>query len=202
MATESMQVNGNANYAPHHGYGGIDQQHFANNVYAQQAPPAANTPATSASTQSEIPKDEVGWYFVEQYYTTLSRTPDKLYLYYNKRSQYVSGNETDKVQVCVGQRVSTLDNRGGTRRTGWMLTQNRAGHQRQDKRARLPRVQGPHHQRRLASLRRQHHHPSHRRDLQQVATAPQVHPDFRPRNPDQRLLRSQRHLPLHHRGGG
>jgi len=108
MATESMQVNGNGNYAPHHGYGGTDQQHFANNAYAQQAPPTASTPATTSSTQSDIPKDEVGWYFVEQYYTTLSRTPDKLYLYYNKRSQYVSGNETDKVQVCVGQRVSTL----------------------------------------------------------------------------------------------
>ena len=98
----------NGNYAPQqHGF---DQQQ-ANNAYASnynQAPSTSNGPAPSANTQSEIPKDEVGWYFVEQYYTTLSRTPDKLYLYYNKRSQYVSGNETDKVQVCVGQRVSTL----------------------------------------------------------------------------------------------
>lgn len=31
---------------------------------------------------------------------------DGIQLYYNKRSQFVSGNETDKVQVCVGQRVS------------------------------------------------------------------------------------------------
>ena len=108
-----MQVNGNGNYAPHHGYGGIDQQHYANNAYAQQAPPTASTPATTASNQSDIPKDEVGWYFVEQYYTTLSRTPEKLYLYYNKRSQYVSGNETDKVQVCVGQRVSAEQRPGG-----------------------------------------------------------------------------------------
>jgi len=42
---------------------------------AQPAPsPAANT------TTSEIPKDEVGWYFVEQYYTTLSRSPEKLFV--------------------------------------------------------------------------------------------------------------------------
>jgi hypothetical protein len=27
-------------------------------------------------------------------------------LYYNKRSQFVSGNETEKVNVCIGQRVS------------------------------------------------------------------------------------------------
>ena len=57
------------------------------------------------NSSPEIPKDEVGWYFVEQYYTTLSRTPEKLYLYYNKRSQYVSGQETDKVPVCIGQRA-------------------------------------------------------------------------------------------------
>lgn len=55
--------------------------------------------------QSDIPKDEVGWYFVEQYYKTLSRTPERLYLFYNKRSQFVSGEETDKVPVCVGPRA-------------------------------------------------------------------------------------------------
>ncbi|KAH0016042.1 NTF2-like protein, partial [Aureobasidium melanogenum] len=54
---------------------------------------------------ADIPKDEVGWYFVEQYYTTLSRSPEKVYLFYNKRSQFVSGNETEKVEVCVGQRA-------------------------------------------------------------------------------------------------
>ncbi|OSS46255.1 hypothetical protein B5807_07982 [Epicoccum nigrum] len=53
---------------------------------------------------SEIPKDEVGWYFVEQYYTTLSKSPERLHLFYNKRSQYVSGVEEEKVNVCVGQK--------------------------------------------------------------------------------------------------
>ncbi|GAB7330833.1 hypothetical protein MBLNU13_g02372t1 [Cladosporium sp. NU13] len=105
MASEVSSMP-NGNYAPQqHGF---DQQQ-ANNAYASQnynqAPAASNPPAPAANTQSEIPKDEVGWYFVEQYYTTLSRTPEKLYLYYNKRSQFVSGNETDKVQVCVGQRA-------------------------------------------------------------------------------------------------
>lgn len=27
-----------------------------------------------------LSKDEVGWYFVEQYYTTLSKTPEKLHV--------------------------------------------------------------------------------------------------------------------------
>lgn len=106
-------VNG---YAPHQGYGGIEQQQQYNtNAYNQNtavsqaaytpAPPANSTPVTAASSQPEISKDEVGWYFVEQYYTTLSRSPEKLYLFYNKRSQLVSGNETEKVDVCVGQRA-------------------------------------------------------------------------------------------------
>lgn len=101
----------NGSYAPHQGYGGMDQNayNYATNNAAAAQPPAA-TPSVSASTTSataapEISKDEVGWYFVEQYYTTLSRSPEKLYLFYNKRSQFVSGQETDKVAVCVGQRA-------------------------------------------------------------------------------------------------
>ena len=116
MATDvtSMPINGN--YAPHQGYGGLEQQqnsfaYGANNSAAAQArsvqPPASSTTpaATSSTQQSDVPKDQVGWYFVEQYYTTLSRSPDKLYLFYNKRSQFVSGQETDKVAVCLGQRA-------------------------------------------------------------------------------------------------
>ncbi|KAF2087722.1 hypothetical protein K490DRAFT_21836, partial [Saccharata proteae CBS 121410] len=63
------------------------------------------TTSTASSGAAEIPKDEVGWYFVEQYYTTLSRSPEKLYLFYNKRSQFVSGVEEEKVSVCVGQKA-------------------------------------------------------------------------------------------------
>ena len=46
-------------------------------------------PATSGLTESntgngsgngDLSKDEVGWYFVEQYYTTLSKTPEKLHV--------------------------------------------------------------------------------------------------------------------------
>lgn len=104
-------VNGvNGNYTPQHAFN-ADQNHT--NHYAPQ-PAYPQAPSTSSHTSAsapagnqnaEIPKDEVGWYFVEQYYTTLSKTPDRLFLYYNKRSQFVSGNETDKTQVCLGQRA-------------------------------------------------------------------------------------------------
>ncbi|KAI5370396.1 Putative Ras GTPase-activating protein-binding protein [Septoria linicola] len=107
----------NGNYGLHQSYNaGGDQNSFSYSASnqnsqppsAQQAPPASSTPSNAQQQQTpqpDIPKDEVGWYFVEQYYTTLSRTPEKLYLFYNKRSQFVSGQETDKVAVCVGQRA-------------------------------------------------------------------------------------------------
>lgn len=108
-------VNG---YAPHQGYGGIEQSAQINaysptpattqSTYSQPPPATSGSQsavAPGAAPQGEIPKDEVGWYFVEQYYTTLSRSPEKLYLFYNKRSQFVSGQEADKVAVCVGQRA-------------------------------------------------------------------------------------------------
>ena len=70
----------NGSYVPQHGF---DQQQ-ANNAYASQnynqAPAASSNSAPTSTAQPEIPKDEVGWYFVEQYYTTLSRTPEKLYV--------------------------------------------------------------------------------------------------------------------------
>ncbi len=34
----------------------------------------------SASNGKDLGKDEVGWYFVEQYYTTLSKSPEKLHV--------------------------------------------------------------------------------------------------------------------------
>ena len=50
-----------------------------NSSYAAPQQPPVSQPANGAST-SELPKDEVGWYFVEQYYTTLSKSPDRLYV--------------------------------------------------------------------------------------------------------------------------
>ena len=116
MASETASLPVNGNYAPHQGFGGLDQQNsYSYNPSTNQsttnyqAPPSSSnstsTAPTAAAAQSDIPKDEVGWYFVEQYYTTLSRSPEKLYLFYNKRSQFVSGQETDKEQVCLGQRA-------------------------------------------------------------------------------------------------
>lgn len=53
----------------------------ANNSAAPSSNATSTTaPATTTDNNGNIPKDEVGWYFVEQYYTTLSRNPHKLFV--------------------------------------------------------------------------------------------------------------------------
>ncbi|WYZ40185.1 hypothetical protein EsH8_IV_000526 [Colletotrichum jinshuiense] len=75
--------------------------------------PTATNDAASAGNNN-LSKDEVGWYFVEQYYTTLSKNPDKLHLFYGKRSQFVYGMEAEVANVSVGrqaiqERIKSLD---------------------------------------------------------------------------------------------
>lgn len=96
-----------------------------NGSFAQQEQYKSTTeqyPATSGAADStsgnasgnDLSKDEVGWYFVEQYYTTLSKSPEKLHLFYGKRSQFVSGLEAEVAPVSVGrsaiqERIKDLD---------------------------------------------------------------------------------------------
>jgi hypothetical protein len=76
MASTESSGPVNGTYAP---------QQYENNYstgvsnFTPSQQPTASQPAQQA-TASEIPKDEVGWYFVEQYYTTLSKSPDRLYV--------------------------------------------------------------------------------------------------------------------------
>ncbi|KAH6606770.1 ntf2 and rrm domain-containing [Trichoderma cornu-damae] len=71
-------------------------------------------PADTNTSGNNLSKDEVGWYFVEQYYTTLSKSPEKLHLFYGKQSQFVSGLEAEVANVSVGrqaiqERIKQLD---------------------------------------------------------------------------------------------
>lgn len=80
--------------------------------YSQPAELAASTPsqpaaasqASTAAVQKADPQ-EIGWYFVEQYYTTLSKTPDRIHLFYNKKSQLTTGKEAEKVLPAVGSKA-------------------------------------------------------------------------------------------------
>lgn len=84
--------------------------------YSQPAELAASTPANGVQSHSNAPAassqkpdpQEIGWYFVEQYYTTLSKSPDKIHLFYNKKSQLITGTEAEKVLPSVGSKVSNL----------------------------------------------------------------------------------------------
>lgn len=66
-----MATNGNHNHV---------EQYAASS--SGEAPVSTTTSSDSASTtqKPDLPKDEVGWYFVEQYYTTLSKNPEKLHV--------------------------------------------------------------------------------------------------------------------------
>ncbi|KAL8919252.1 MAG: hypothetical protein Q9172_005069 [Xanthocarpia lactea] len=113
MASDSpaKTVNG-FNHGSQASYGSGDQQLSSQGLGSTAGAPPSNTPgaeasnvatgssAASAEGSSSVAKDEVGWYFVEQYYTTLSKNPEKLH-----RSQFVSGVEAEKVSVSVGQRA-------------------------------------------------------------------------------------------------
>jgi hypothetical protein len=75
-AEASLPVNGNYGAHAYDSYGAAG----ASNGTNYEAQPATGSQPSPSPSSSEIPKDEVGWYFVEQYYTTLSKSPDRLYV--------------------------------------------------------------------------------------------------------------------------
>ena len=91
MATEQPPVPLNGNYPPQQtqGFGAAELSYnpqatkpAAPNaaIYGEVPPSTANTPAAGNGTSADLPSEEVGWYFVERYYTTLSRQPEKLFV--------------------------------------------------------------------------------------------------------------------------
>jgi hypothetical protein len=86
MAAEIAQppINGHYQAQPYGGsdaYGSVQAPQLSQAATPSQPANASTSNATNASSESnDISKDEVGWYFVEQYYTTLSRSPEKLHV--------------------------------------------------------------------------------------------------------------------------
>lgn len=76
MATDLAAMPVNGSFAPH-------QQAYANSASPANHAAPSQTAATSnngANAVQAISQEEVGWYFVERYYTTLSKKPDNLYV--------------------------------------------------------------------------------------------------------------------------
>lgn len=132
---DMTQVPLNGNYPAQHGYPD-SFNHHAMNTAANFQPAQSSTPTTATPTdqqKNEITKDEVGWFFVEQYYTTMSRNPDKLHLFYSRRSQLVFGTEAESVPVAIGTKVSsTLALHDTYHVSDSNRTSTFSGHQRQD----------------------------------------------------------------------
>ncbi|KAH8700748.1 hypothetical protein BGW36DRAFT_135153 [Talaromyces proteolyticus] len=109
MMADTTQAPINGTYATPHPYPDSYVSHAAVNPVGNSYHPApTGTPSNGPSLQegkNEIPKDEVGWYFVEQYYTTMSRNPEKLPLFYSRHSHFVFGTEAESVPVAVGQKA-------------------------------------------------------------------------------------------------
>jgi hypothetical protein len=86
-----------------------DPTTFINGVSANMSATRSqlsNQPTPSATQPDSHSPEEVGWYFVESYYNTMSKHPDRLYLFFKERSQFTAGLEEEKVNVYVGQKVS------------------------------------------------------------------------------------------------
>ncbi|POS87100.1 hypothetical protein EPUL_001307 [Erysiphe pulchra] len=71
---------------------------------SDQCPTNSTVDSTAGnSSRHNHTKDEVGWCFVEQFYTTLGQNPEKLHLFYGKNSQFVYGPEAESSPVSVGR---------------------------------------------------------------------------------------------------
>ncbi|RHZ68162.1 hypothetical protein CDV55_103151 [Aspergillus turcosus] len=98
----------NGNYPTQHAYpDSYNHAHTAVTSVSNFQPAQSSTPTNAPPNDQKngISKDEVGWYFVEQYYTNMSRSPEKLHLFYSRRSQLVFGTEAESVPVAVGQKA-------------------------------------------------------------------------------------------------
>jgi hypothetical protein len=53
----------------------------------------------------QVNPTHIGWLFVQQYYTFLNESPEKLHLFYNKNSSFIHGREGQEIPLIHGQKV-------------------------------------------------------------------------------------------------
>lgn len=103
MADTTTAVNGLYG----HQYGQPVELAATNPSGPTHAATASQSTIASASGAQKADAQEIGWYFVEQYYTTLSKSPERIHLFYKKKSQLVTGVEAEKVMPSVGEKASS-----------------------------------------------------------------------------------------------
>ena len=100
-----MATNGNVNH----------DQYAAAPAQKTEAPAANNNTITENSTR-DLPKDEVGWYFVEQYYTTLSKSPERLHV-------SISAVVLGAIWICATDHLGSCSTARG--RSSWLASRLR-----------------------------------------------------------------------------
>ncbi|KAI9033310.1 hypothetical protein DFJ74DRAFT_640543 [Hyaloraphidium curvatum] len=70
--------------------------------------------AATGGAAPAIESTEVGWLFVQEYYTFLNKSPHKLHQFYNQKSYLIHGHEGETVKLCHGtqeiqNRIAELD---------------------------------------------------------------------------------------------
>ena len=111
MATDSTPAPVNGTYASSQSQNYVaNEQPYLNNASTisstnataygnnHQSDNPNSTEKNGSGGTSDIPKAEVGWYFVERYYTTLSRSPEKLHVRSSSNSMVYVG---DKVTLIM-----------------------------------------------------------------------------------------------------
>ncbi|KAJ3142495.1 hypothetical protein HK101_003301, partial [Irineochytrium annulatum] len=74
---------------------------------------AAAESVTAVQQAEVVNPHEVGWLFVQQYYTFLNKDPQKLHCFYNSKSKFIHGTEgespeTQEGQKAIHQRITEL----------------------------------------------------------------------------------------------
>ena len=58
-----------------------------------------------SNTYSQVDPFEIGWLFVQEYYTHLNKDPARLHCFYNKKSCFLHGTEGETATIYHGQQV-------------------------------------------------------------------------------------------------
>jgi hypothetical protein len=66
---------------------------------------ANNASLPAAEPARKLDLVEVGWQFVEQYYTIMNKEPNRLHCFYNAQSTMLHGTENEHAEQCNGQHV-------------------------------------------------------------------------------------------------
>ncbi len=77
MAADTQPKAVNGNHGAYQSYGQADSFQTSQSSNASTGTAVASAVPEGGKTPS---KDEVGWYFVESYYTTMSKNPETLYV--------------------------------------------------------------------------------------------------------------------------